>query len=54
MVGMWLNPFQIEFRHSPDIIDQASGLASLGKIYLLVHRMLPEQWVRIDSRGVFY
>ena len=54
MVGMWLNPFQVEFRHSPDIIDQQSGLASLGTVYLLIHRMLPEQWARIDSLGRLY
>ena len=51
MVGMWLNPFQIEFRHSPDIIDQFFWLALSGKSYLLIHRMLPEQWARMNSRG---
>jgi hypothetical protein len=51
MVGMWLNPFQIEFRHSPDIIDQYFRLALPGKNYLLIHRMLPEQWAQINSRG---
>ena len=54
MVGMWLNPFQIEFRHSPDIYDQSSRKATIGTVYLLIHRMLPEQWARIDSRGRLY
>jgi hypothetical protein len=54
MVGMWLNPFQIEFKNSLEFIDQAFGSATIGKDYLLIHRMLPEQWSRINAMGQLY
>ena len=49
MIGMWLNPFQIEFRHSPLWTDRQ--YASLGVDYILIHRMLPEHWARLDGQG---
>ena len=49
MIGMWLNPFQIEFRHSALWTDLQ--YASLGVDYILIHRMLPEYWARIDDQG---
>ena len=52
MIGMWLNPFQIEFRHSPLWTDRQ--YASLGVDYILIHRMLPEHWQRIDRQGRLY
>ncbi len=54
MVGMWLNPFQITFMNHPGFHEQGERPADLGKDYLLVHRMTPAQWQRIDETGKLY
>ena len=51
MVGMWLNPFQITFMHSSQFVDQPDRRAALGVDYVLIHRMRPDQWARIDDNG---
>lgn len=52
MVGMWLLPFQITFMDYPGFHEPLEfGQAGLGKQYLLIHRMTPEQWKRIGSDG---
>jgi hypothetical protein len=56
MVGMWLNPFQFQITcmHSTQFIDQPGHLAASGVEsvdYVLIHRMRPDQWARIDDNG---
>ena len=55
MVGMWLLPFQINFVDYPGMHDPWSfGPDVLGKEYLMIHRMQPEQWSRIAENGTLY
>jgi hypothetical protein len=54
MVGMWLNPFQITFMSHPGFHEQGERTADLGVDYVLVHRMTPMQWARIDENGRLY
>ncbi len=53
MVGMWLNPFQVTFMHTPYYIEQNNFFnpALPGKDYLVIHYMNPEQWEKIDENG---
>jgi hypothetical protein len=51
MFGMWLNPFQVTFLHSPYYIDQHGGTAPYDVDYVLIHRMRADQWVHIDENG---
>ena len=56
MVGMWLNPFQVSFMHHHGFHCQNvdfSAPAAVGVDYLVVHRMKPHQWERIDTNGRF-
>ena len=56
MVGMWLNPFQISFVDHHGFHCQTLGFslpAAVGVDYLVVHRMKPHQWERIDTDGRF-
>ena len=54
MVGMWLNPFQVTFLHSPYYIDQHGDTvpSSYDDVdYVLIHRMRADQWAHIDENG---
>lgn len=55
MVGMWLNPFQIQFMHGGDAFhEQGERPAEIGRDYLLIHRMTNHQWEHIDENGRLY
>jgi hypothetical protein len=54
MVGMWLNPFQIKFVHGGELFhEQGERPAEPGRDYVLIHRMTPEQWERIDKGRLY-
>ena len=55
MVGMWLLPFQITFMDYPGFHEpNFYGQPELGKQYLLIHRMTPDQWNRIGDDGTLH
>lgn len=48
MVGMWLNPYQIQFLHGGELFhEQAERPAEVGADHLLIHRMTSDQWTRL-------
>jgi hypothetical protein len=52
MVGMWLNPFQIQFMHGGELFhEQGERPAEVRRDYVLIHRMTPAQWELIDERS---
>jgi hypothetical protein len=45
MVGMWLNPFQIQFMDGGLLFqDPFLNTIRYDVEYLLIHHMTPEQW----------
>jgi len=54
MMGMWLNPFQIQFLAGGDLFhDLLDGAVESNSDHLLVHRVFDELWDCIDSNGRF-
>jgi hypothetical protein len=53
MVGLWLNPFQIQFMHGGELFhEQGERVVENNTEHLLVHRVTPEQWASINLLNI--
>jgi len=51
MVGMWLNPFQINRIDRPDLLRNRDHLTGSRQKLLLIHYMHSKDWENIDDEG---